>query len=235
MDKGPLLFSMIMRLEIPKENTTNTKRCYDYVVAIMKDENDKQTIPSWMDTDIFTTVTSTKNNQDRKRRFFPLLLGIGAVASAILSAGTAIYTREKLMQIKRQMTKINTHLSSFTDIIAEQHDQLVTIIKATDSLYKFIHKKFCMLTDKLTQRQCKEHQEFECLTRRGNMKAQFYADLKSEMNAACSKHFTPIILWPSAIRELMKNNAYLFNNTLYQTDLNFVYQYGYVHPVLPIC
>ena len=46
MDEGPSLVSMIMRLEIPKENTTNTKRCYDYAAAIMKDENDKQTIPS---------------------------------------------------------------------------------------------------------------------------------------------------------------------------------------------
>ena len=46
MDEGPSLFSMIMRLEIPKENTTNTKSCYDYAAAIMKDENDKQTIPS---------------------------------------------------------------------------------------------------------------------------------------------------------------------------------------------
>ena len=29
----------------------------------------------------------------------------------------------------------------------------------------------------------------------------------------------------------MKNNAYLCNYTIYQTDLNFVYQYGYVHPL----
>ena len=32
----------------------------------------------------------------------------------------------------------------------------------------------------------------------------------------------------------MKNNEYLLKNTIYETDLNFVYQYGYVHPVLPI-
>ena len=50
MDIGPSLFSMIMRLEIPKENTTNTKSCCDYAAAIMKDESDKHTIPSWMDT-----------------------------------------------------------------------------------------------------------------------------------------------------------------------------------------
>ena len=41
MDKGPSLFSIIMRLEIPKKNTTNTKSCYDYVATIMKNENDK--------------------------------------------------------------------------------------------------------------------------------------------------------------------------------------------------
>ena len=66
MDKGPSLFSIIMRLEILKKNTTNTKRCYDYAAAIMKDGNDKQTISSWMDTDIFTTFISTENNQNRK-------------------------------------------------------------------------------------------------------------------------------------------------------------------------
>ena len=66
------------------------------------------------------------------------------------------------------------------------------------------------------------------------MKATLYPDFESAITAAFSGHPTPILLPPSAIRELMKNNAYLFNNTIYQTDLNFVYQYGYVHPVLPI-
>ena len=51
-----------MRLEIFNNNVTNTKGCYDWSAAIMKDENEKQPIPSWMDTDISTTVTSTENN-----------------------------------------------------------------------------------------------------------------------------------------------------------------------------
>ena len=66
------------------------------------------------------------------------------------------------------------------------------------------------------------------------MKARLYADFESAITAAFSGHPTPILLPLSAIRELMKNNAYLFNNTIYQTDLNLVNQYGYVHPVLPI-
>ena len=61
MDEGPS-FSMIMRLKIVKENTKHTKSCHDYAAAIMKDKNDKQTIFSWRDTDIPTTVTSTVNN-----------------------------------------------------------------------------------------------------------------------------------------------------------------------------
>ena len=91
MDKGPSLLSIIMRLEIDKENIAHTNSCYDYAVAIIKNENSKQPIPSCMDADILITVTRTENNQSRKRRFLPLLLGIGAVASAILSACTAIY------------------------------------------------------------------------------------------------------------------------------------------------
>ena len=114
--------SLIDCSRTPHSYTTNTKSCYDYAAAIMKDENDKQTIPSRMDSDIPTTITSTENNQNRKRRFLPLLLGIGAVASAILTAYTAIYTSEQLIQIKRQMTKIDTHLASLTDPITEQHD-----------------------------------------------------------------------------------------------------------------
>ena len=201
MDEGQSLFSMTMRLEIPKEITTNTKSCYDYAAAIMKDENDKQTKPSWMDSDLPTTVTSTENNQNRKRRFLPLLLGIGAVASAILSAGTAIYVyiSEQLMQIKRQMTKIDTHLASLTDKITEQHDQLVTITKATNSLYENTHTNYRMLTEQLTQLQCKEHQEFEVCTRRSNMKARLYADFESTITAAFSGHPTPILLPPSGI------------------------------------
>ena len=138
------------------------------------------------------------------------------------------------MQLKSRMTKIDGHLASLTETITVQHDQLVTITKATDSLYEYTHKNYRMLTERLTQLQCKEHQEFEFLTRRNNMKARLYADFESAITAAFSGHYTPILLPPSAIRELMKNNAYLFNNTIYQTDLNFVYQYEYIHPVLPI-
>ena len=132
------------------------------------------------------------------------------------------------------MTKIDGHLPSLTETISEQHNQIVTETKATNSLYEYTHKNFRMLTEKLTQLQCKEHQEFEFYTRRNNMRARLYADFESAITAAFSGHLTPILLPPSAIQELMKNNAYLFNDTIYQTDLNFVYQYGYVHPVLPI-
>ena len=124
-----------------------------------------------MDTDIPTTVTGTDNNQNRNRRFLPLLLGKGAVALAMFSAGISIYTSEQLVQIKSRMTKIDIHFASLTDKLTEQHNQLVTITKATDSLYEYTHKHFRMLTEQLTQLQCKEHQEFEFLTRRSNMKA----------------------------------------------------------------
>ena len=40
MDERASLFSMIMRLEIPKENLTNTAKCYDSTAAIMRDIND---------------------------------------------------------------------------------------------------------------------------------------------------------------------------------------------------
>ena len=113
------------------------------------------------------------------------------------------------------MTKIDTHLASITDTMTEQHDQLLTINKATDSLYEHTHEDFRMLTEQLTQLQCKEHQEFEFLNQRSNMNARLYADFESAISAAFSRHPTPILLPLSAIRELMKNNAYLFNNTIY--------------------
>ena len=50
------------------------------------------------------------------------------------------------MQIKSQMTKFDGHLASLTDTITEQHDQLVTITKETDLLYKYTHKNFRMRT-----------------------------------------------------------------------------------------
>ena len=48
MDEGPSLFSMLMRLEIHKENTIYTKRCHDNAAIIVNDENDKQTIRLWI-------------------------------------------------------------------------------------------------------------------------------------------------------------------------------------------
>ena len=64
------------------------------------------------------------------------------------------------------------------------------------------------------------------------MKTNFLADFESANIAAVSVHSTPILLLPSAILELMTNNAYLFNNTIYQTNLNFVYYYKYVYCVI---
>ena len=81
------------------------------------------------------------------------------MASAILSARTAIYTSEQLLQIKTQMTQIDTYLERVTETITEQYDQLVTITKVTDSLYEFNHKYFCILTEQQTKLQCKKHQE----------------------------------------------------------------------------
>ena len=66
------------------------------------------------------------------------------------------------------------------------------------------------------------------------MKARFYADFKSAYTALFNKLYMPILLPPLALRELINNNAYLFNNTIYQTNLNSVGQYKYVHPVLLI-
>ena len=66
----------------------------------MSDENDQPTILSLIITNVFTTVTSRKNNYNQNRRLLPLLLGIGAVPSAILTADTAIYISKQLFQIK---------------------------------------------------------------------------------------------------------------------------------------
>ena len=82
------------------------------------------------------------------------------MASAILTAGTAIYTSEQLVQIKSRMTKIDTRLASLTDTMTEQHDQLMTITKATDSLYEYTHKNFRMLTEHLTNFNVKSIKNF---------------------------------------------------------------------------
>ena len=55
------------------------------------------------------------------------------------------------MQIKRQMTKIDTHLASLTDTITQKHDHIVTITNTTNSLYEYTHKHFRMLPEQLTQ------------------------------------------------------------------------------------
>ena len=81
------------------------------------------------------TVTSTKNNQNRKRRFLSLFLGIGAMALPILSAGFAKYLSEQLMKIISRLSNFNNNLSSLTKIITKQHDQLVTLTKRTNLLY----------------------------------------------------------------------------------------------------
>ena len=49
------------------------------------------------------------------------------------------------MQIQSLMKKIDGHLASFIDTIIEQHDQLVTITKTKDSLYKYTHENFLKL------------------------------------------------------------------------------------------
>ena len=76
MDEGPSLFSMVMRREIPKENISNTKDCYDWAAAIKKDEIEKQPIPLWMDTDLPSTVTSTENNRNHNADFYHYFMAL---------------------------------------------------------------------------------------------------------------------------------------------------------------
>ena len=59
-------------------------------------------------------------------------------------------------------------MARLTDTITEQHDQLVTITKETDSLYEYTHQNFRKLSEKLTELKC-EHKKFNrirILTRR---------------------------------------------------------------------
>ena len=72
------------------------------------------------------------------RQFLLLLFNIGAMASAILSNSTAINTSLQIMQIKSQITKINTHLYSLIDTKSEKYHQLVTISIPTHLLYEYL-------------------------------------------------------------------------------------------------
>ena len=91
------------------------------------------------------------------------------------------------------MTQIDGHLASLTDTITEQHNQLVTITKATDSLYENTYKDVRMLRELLNRLQCKMHHEIEILTRQNNMKARLYADFECAITAALRGHPTPIL------------------------------------------
>ena len=44
----------------------------------------------------------------------------------------------------------------------------------------------------------------------------------------------PILTLLSAINQLINKNSYWFNDTIYQVNLQLIYQYGSVHPVLPL-
>lgn len=46
LDEGPSMFSMVMRLEISKENVANTDNCWSYTAELMKKDNDIGSIPS---------------------------------------------------------------------------------------------------------------------------------------------------------------------------------------------
>ena len=90
IDEGPALFSMILLMEIPVIEKAG-KLCSesihaDQTLALFAelDKNSKQSV--WMNyANMSRSVKATsENNLKRKPRFIPLLIGIGAVASAVI-------------------------------------------------------------------------------------------------------------------------------------------------------
>ena len=69
---------------------------------------------------------------------------------------------------------------------------------------------------------------------RNRLRSRLYAHFDNAMSAVFEGRPTPILTPKSAIRELMKQNPFSFNKTIYQDEPDLVYQFGKVHPVLPI-
>ena len=236
IDEGPAFFSMILRLELQQEEV-HFRDCGGNTSTARIVEEHSQ-IPSWMDaTEPRTTTVNERNDGTRPKRFLPLLFGIAGVASSILSVGTSIYTFSQINEIKAKMQIVNEHLANLDSAVTANHDALVTVTKSTESLYEYTHANFRKVADALRALKCETYSDIDkiaWLIHRNRLKARLYSDFDSAVTTVFGGRPTPILLPKAALRELIKENPFWFNNTIYQTNLDYVYQYGAVHPILPI-
>ena len=80
-----------------------------------------------------------------------MLIAIGAVASAVISVNSAMYTTQQLSEIRSRVGSIDDHLSSLTTYVSEQHNTLVNGTKEIGSLYEYNHLNFRKISKELTE------------------------------------------------------------------------------------
>ena len=78
-----------------------------------------------------------------------------------------------------------------------------------------------------------EHAIYQIM-RQIRLRRRLYSDFESAVTAVFSGHPTPILLPRSTIIQLIKENRGWFENTIYESNIYYVYQFGAVHIVLPI-
>ena len=173
----------------------------------------------------------------RKKRFLPFLFGVGAIVSAVISTANTAYTVVQLNAIRSKLNIISQHVSEMSNEVSAEHDQLVTISKATDSLYEYTHKNFREISESLNRLSCADEEIIDktlWLIHRTRIRLRLYSDFDSAVTAVFEGHPTPILTPLSAINQLISENNFWFNNTIYLTNPHLIYQYGSVHPVLPL-
>ena len=173
----------------------------------------------------------------RKKRFLPFLFGVSAIVSAVISTENTAYTVSQINDIRSKLQLISQHVSELLTEVSAEHDHLVTIAKDTDSLYEYTHKNFREISNYLTWLSYADKEIIDktlWLIHRTRLRLRLYSDFDSAITAVFEGRPTPILTPFSAINKLINENSYCFNDTIYQVNFHLIYQYGSVHPVLPL-
>ena len=113
----------------------------------------------------------------------------------------------------------------------------MTIAKDTDSLYEYTHKNIREISTFLNRLSCADEEIIDktlWLIYRTRIRLRLFSDFDSAVTAVFEGRPTPILTPISAIDSLIQKNEFWINNTIFQRNPYLIYQYGSVHPVLPI-
>ena len=228
LDRGASYYPMILRFQIHSPNMTQSN-CTSYLLRneLLLSTNN---LPTWLSGGTSTYVS----NPRRRKRFVPIL--IAAAAIGVVGIASSLYSLYEVRKVKEMQSAIIDHMNTLTDFVRQDHDNIVKVARLTHNLYEYTHQGFRQLAEEMRDIRCTENADIQALIfilRRNFMLQKLYADFGTAAASLFSQRPSPALLPYTTISSLIREHEQELGDTVYLENMNYVYQFGTIHPIFP--